>query len=78
MVRNLQRISGGCICLVLFWTVVTSNALAPPPGPPLGTLSFLWATLQGKVVPELVRCRQEYGPVFLVKTGPVTQVQGII
>jgi hypothetical protein len=77
MISPLQSIFGAAGLLLLFWAAGAA-ALAPLPGPPslpyLGSLGFLGAAITGQVVPELIRCRREYGPIFLVKTGPVTQV----
>ncbi|GMH87529.1 hypothetical protein TrST_g13300 [Triparma strigata] len=50
----------------------------PLPGPDslplIGSTSLIEATINNKVVEELVSLRREHGPIFLAKTGPVTQV----
>jgi len=42
--------------------------------PLIGSTSLIGATINNKVVEELVSLRREHGPIFLAKTGPVTQV----
>lgn len=58
-------------------TATASTRLPPGPWsvPVLGSLAFLWGLLRGRSIPDLLRsCRAKYGPLFLVKTGPVKQV----
>ncbi|GMI17646.1 hypothetical protein TrLO_g13869 [Triparma laevis f. longispina] len=71
------------VVLVLIVNCQFTSALSTiptrlPPGPDslplLGSPSFISATIRNEVVQELVSTRRDHGPIFLVKTGPITQV----
>lgn len=57
----------------------SSSSLPLPPGPfsvpVLGSVSVLWALLRRVPLPRLLaRLRARYGPLFLIRTGPISQV----
>ncbi|GMI42429.1 hypothetical protein TrCOL_g11608 [Triparma columacea] len=64
--------------LLAFSLSISAFNPPPPPGPAslplIGSTSLIAATINNKVVEELVALRREHGPIFLAKTGPVTQV----
>jgi hypothetical protein len=76
--RATLNLKVACCLLVLLLVTDSAALISAPPGPPslpwIGSPAFLAAALSNKIAPALVALRRNYGPVFMLKTGPVTQV----